>query len=128
MGDYLSNILKTKLKIKRVRADTLGYAQRSFLGSVSEVDQKEAYQIGLMATKFSIKTNSAFSMAIKERKRFDTRYDAKIIMNKLEDVAGKTKIMKKEFYNPKTFNVTKNFIDYCLPIIGKNISDTISII
>ena len=31
LGDYLSNILKIKLKIKRVRADTLGYAQRSFL-------------------------------------------------------------------------------------------------
>jgi len=128
LGDYLSNILKTKLKIKRVRADTLGYAQRSFLGAVSEVDQKEAYNIGLMATKFAIKTNSSFSVAIKERERFDTKYNTKIIMNKLEDVAGKTKVMKKEFYDTKTFNVTKKFRDYCLPIIGKDILDTISII
>jgi hypothetical protein len=81
-----------------------------------------------MATKFSIKTTSSFSMAIKERVRFDTRYNAEIIMNKLEDVAGKTKTMKKEFYNPKTFNVTKKFTNYCLPIIGKDILDTISII
>jgi len=116
------------LKIKRIRADTLGYAQRSFLGSVSDVDQKEAYNIGFMATKFSIKIKSPFSMAIKERDRFDTRYNAKIIMNKLEDVAGKTKVMKKEFYNPKTFNVTKKFTDYCLPIIGKDILETIAII
>ena len=128
LGDYLSNILKTKLKIKRVRADTLGYAQRSFLGAVSEVDQKEAYNIGLMATKFSIKTSSPFSVAIKERERFDTKYNTKIIMNKLEDVAGKTKVMKKEFYDTKTFNVTKKFRDYCLPIIGKDILDTLSII
>ena len=128
LGDYLSNILKTKLKIKRVRADTLGYAQRSFLGAVSEVDQKEAYDIGLMATKFAIKTSSPFSVAIKERERFDTKYNTKIIMNKLEDVAGKTKVMKKEFYDTKTFNVTKKFRDYCLPIIGKDILDTISII
>ena len=128
LGDYLSNILKTKLKIKRVRADTLGYAQRSFLGAVSEVDQKEAYNIGLMATKFAIKTSSPFSVAIKERERFDTKYNTKIIMNKLEDVAGKTKVMKKEFYDTKTFNVTKKFRDYCLPIIGKDILDTISII
>ncbi len=49
-------------------------------------------------------------------------------MNKLEDVAGKTKVMKKEFYDTKTFNVTKKFRDYCLPIIGKDILDTISII
>ncbi len=128
LGDYLSNILKTKLKIKRVRADTLGYAQRSFLGAVSEVDQKEAYNIGLMATKFSIKTSSPFSVAIKERERFDAKYNIKIIMNKLEDVAGKTKVMKKEFYDTKTFNVTKKFRDYCLPIIGKDILDTLSII
>jgi len=128
LGDYLSNILKTKLKIKRVRADTLGYAQRSFLGVVSEVDQKEAYNIGLMATKFTIKTGLPFSVAIKERKRFDTKYNTKIIMNKLEDVAGKTKVMKKEFYDTKTFNVTKKFRDYCLPIIGKDILDTLSII
>ena len=128
LGDYLSNILKTKLKIKRVRADTLGYAQRSFLGAVSEVDQKEAYDIGLMATKFAIKTNSSFSVALKERERFDTKYKIKIIMNKLEDVAGRTKVMKKEFYDTKTFNVTKKFRDYCLPIIGKDILDTISII
>ena len=128
LGDYLSNILKTRLKIKRVRADTLGYAQRSFLGAVSEVDQKEAYNIGLMATKFAIKTSSPFSVAIKERERFDTKYNTKIIMNKLEDVAGKTKVMKKEFYDTKTFNVTKKFRDYCLPIIGKDILDTISII
>ena len=128
LGDYLSNILKTKLKIKRVRADTLGYAQRSFLGVVSEVDQKEAYNIGLMATKFAIKTSSPFSVAIKERERFDTKYNTKIVMNKLEDVAGKTKVMKKEFYDTKTFSVTKKFRDYCLPIIGKDILDTISII
>ena len=128
LGDYLSNILKIKLKIKRVRADTLGYAQRSFLGVVSEVDQKEAYNIGLMATKFAIKTSSPFSVAIKERERFDTKYNTKIIMNKLEDVAGKTKLMKKEFYDTKTFSVTKKFRDYCLPIIGKDILDTISII
>ncbi len=128
LGDYLSNILKTKLKIKRVRADTLGYAQRSFLGAVSEVDQKEAYSIGLMATKFAIKTNSPFSVAIKERERFDTKYNTKIIMNKLEDVAGKTKVMKKEFYDTTAFNVTKKFRDYCLPIIGKDTLDTLSII
>ena len=128
LGDYLSNILKTKLKIKRVRADTLGYAQRSFLGAVSEVDQKEAYNIGLTATKFTVKTSLPFSVAIKERERFDTKYKTKVIMNKLEDVAGKTKVMTKEFYDTKTFNVTKKFRDYSLPIIGKDILDTISII
>ena len=38
LGDMLSDLVKEKLKIKRVRADTLGYAQRSYLGVVSDVD------------------------------------------------------------------------------------------
>ena len=41
-------------------------------------------------------------------------------MNKLEDVAGKTKVMKKEFYDTSAFN-EKKFRDYCLPIIGKEL-------
>ena len=43
LGDFLANKIKSKLKISRVRSDTLGYPQRCFLGSASEVDQKEAY-------------------------------------------------------------------------------------
>ena len=31
LGDYLADQIRNKLKIKRVRADTLGYPQRSFL-------------------------------------------------------------------------------------------------
>ena len=34
LGDHLSELVKTKLGIDRVRADTLGYLQRSFFGCV----------------------------------------------------------------------------------------------
>ncbi|HNW35316.1 MAG TPA: diphosphate--fructose-6-phosphate 1-phosphotransferase, partial [Candidatus Ozemobacteraceae bacterium] len=42
LGDLLADLIKKELKIKRVRADTFGYLQRSFVGIVSEVDQAEA--------------------------------------------------------------------------------------
>ena len=42
LGDMLSQLIKQKLKINRVRSDTFGYLQRSFLGCVSSVDAKEA--------------------------------------------------------------------------------------
>ena len=35
LGDMLSQLIKQKLKINRVRSDTFGYLQRSFLGCVS---------------------------------------------------------------------------------------------
>ena len=39
LGDALSRILKEKAGVKRVRADTFGYLQRSFPGIASKVDQ-----------------------------------------------------------------------------------------
>ena len=41
IGDLLAAQVKSKLKIKRVRADTFGYLQRSFLGVVSDRDAHE---------------------------------------------------------------------------------------
>src|SRR5690606_37363181 len=38
LGDFLGDAIKTRLKIKRVRSDTFGYLQRSFVGCTSKVD------------------------------------------------------------------------------------------
>jgi 6-phosphofructokinase 1 len=39
LGEQLANQIKEKTGIKRVRSDTFGYLQRSFMGCVSHVDQ-----------------------------------------------------------------------------------------
>ena len=128
LGDYLSGEIKEKLKLPRVRADTLGYPQRCFLGSTSEIDQKEALQIGIFASKYSNKNNTSFSAGILERKKFTTPYSTTFISNSLEKVAGKTKRMPQSFYNVKKSFVTNSFIKYALPLIGKKILKTKSII
>ncbi len=128
LGDFLANKVKNNLKISRVRADTLGYSQRSFLGSASEVDQKEAFNIGLCSVNLSYKINGSFSVGIKERLKFNKNYKMEIQINSLDQIAGQTKIMPKSFYNKKEFNVTRSFIDYCKPLIGKKIPITKSII
>ncbi len=128
LGDYLANQIKKKLNISRVRADTLGYSQRCFLGSASEIDQKEAYEIGMAAVNFSKRCKKSFSVGIAERKIFTKKYKTNLIINNLEDIAGKTKVMPRLFYNEKKFNVTKNFINYCNPLIGIDFPQTTSII
>ena len=128
LGDHLANQIRTKLKISRVRADTLGYPQRSFPGSTSEVDLKEAFEIGINSVRFSCLNQNSFSVGIKERKIFSSKYYAEYKINKLSEVAGKTKKMPKNFFNTKEFYVSKNFIDYALPLIGKKIPKTFSII
>ena len=128
LGDYLSEEIKEKLKLPRVRADTLGYPQRCFLGSTSEIDQKEALKIGRFAVKYSNKNNTSFSAGILERKKFTVPYRTTFIANSLERVAGKTKIMPQSFYNMKKSFVTNSFLNYALPLIGKKILKTKSII
>ncbi|HPK41336.1 MAG TPA: 6-phosphofructokinase, partial [Candidatus Cloacimonadota bacterium] len=39
LGDLLSDYIKKNLKISRVRSDTFGYLQRSFMPCVSDIDQ-----------------------------------------------------------------------------------------
>ena len=105
MGDFLAQQIKSKLKLPRVRADTLGYPQRSFLGSTSEVDQKEAFEIGKFAVKKALQVSHSFSAGIEERKVLSKPYKVSFRINLLKDVAGQTKVMSKDFYNHK-----QNFI------------------
>ena len=128
LGDYLADQIKNKLKISRVRADTLGYAQRSFLGTVSEVDQEEAYLIGKSAVKLSSTSLKSFSAGIKIREKMSSPYRVKFIRNELADIAGKTRKLPIKFYNRNTFNVSNLFFEYAKPLIGKNIRKTTSII
>ena len=128
LGDFLANKIKSKLKLSRVRADTLGYPQRSFLGSTSEVDQKEAFEIGKFAVRKARQVNYSFSAGIKERKILSSPYKVSYKINSLTEVAGKTKVMSKKFYNYKQNFITKEFINYALPLIGRKKINTKSII
>ena len=128
LGDFLAEKIKINIKLPRVRADTLGYPQRSFLGSTSEVDQKEAFEIGKFAVIKSRQVKSSFSAGIKERKILSRPYKVLFKINSLKEVAGQTKVMSKNFYNYKQNFITKEFINYALPLIGKKIINTKSII
>ena len=128
LGDFLSNQIKNKLKLPRVRSDTLGYPQRCFVGSASEIDQKEAHDIGVFSAEYSLLNSKSFSAGILERKAFTKNYKIKFIANSLQSVAGKTKVMPKTFYDNTNNKVNKIFYDYALPLIGKNITQTKTII
>ena len=82
-----------------------------FLGSASEVDQKEAFEIGLHSVKYSCKNPSSFSVGIKERKVFSESYKVQYIQNPLVDIARKNQaygffIIKKSFMLLKNLRIT----------------------
>jgi 6-phosphofructokinase 1 len=114
LGDVLSDLVKNELKIKRVRADTLGYPQRSFLGCVSEVDQHEAREVGEKAVQYAVWHNIDGSVVIRRVGNYAVEYD---LVN-LDEIAAKTKHMADEFINEEANNVTEAFRSYLLPLMG----------
>ena len=119
LADLLCNEIKTKLEIKRVRGDTLGYLQRSFIGCVSDVDQREAREVGEKAVQFAMWGTSDGSITIKRTGYYSVDYQ----LVPLEDVAGKTRVMEDEFISANGTDVTDAFRLYLRPLLGSNFPD-----
>jgi len=120
LGDMLADLVKSRLKIRRVRADTLGYLQRSFAGVVSDVDQHEAREVGERAAQLAIWHNLDGSVTIKRTGRYSVEY--KIVP--LEKVAAKTRIMPTSFINRDGNGVTEAFRTYLRPLMGSGFPST----
>ncbi len=119
LADLLCQEIKDKLKIKRVRGDTFGYLQRSFVGCVSDVDQREAREVGEKAVQFAMWNDGDGSVII-ERTGF---YSVDYRLAALEDVAGKTKVMPDEFIADSGTDVTDAFRMYLRPLLGRGMPD-----
>jgi ATP-dependent phosphofructokinase / diphosphate-dependent phosphofructokinase len=115
LADFLAAQVKNALKIKRVRADTFGYLQRSFAGLQSPVDVKEARLCGRQAVKYAVKQPSG-SVAIRRLK--GPTYKSELFVAELSSVAEKTKSMPAEFINAEGNGVTDAFVKYALPLTG----------
>jgi 6-phosphofructokinase 1 len=116
LADFLAQQVKDKLKIKRVRADTFGYLQRSFAGLRSEVDLREARWCGRHAVQYAMQEISG-SVAIK-RLGNGKNYKVELFRTELSNVAEKTKSMPNEFINAAGNGVTDAFIEYAMPLAG----------
>ena len=114
LADLLCDEIKDKLKIKRVRGDTFGYLQRSFLGCVSDVDQHEAREVGEKAVQFAMWGDSDGSVAIRRSGDYAVDY----VLQPLEAVAGKTRTMEDELIAAAGNDVTPAFFDYLKPLLG----------
>lgn len=119
LADMLSDKIKADLGLKRVRGDTLGYLQRSFVGCISDVDQREAREVGEKAVQFAMWDNKDGSVAIK-RTGF---YSADYKLEPLEAIAGKTRTMEDHFIADCGTDVTDAFRMYLRPLLGSGMPD-----
>ncbi len=116
LADFLASQIKGKLGIKRVRADTFGYLQRSFAGLQSETDVKEARECGRKAVQYAMKEDNG-SVAMK-RTGSGAKYGVEYFRTNLSEVAEKTKSVPDEFINKEGNGMTAAFIEYAAPLCG----------
>jgi len=119
LADMLTELVKTKLGLKRVRADTFGYVQRSFVGCVSDVDQREAREVGEKAVQFALWGDRDGSVTIHRTGFYSVDYR----LTPLLEVAGKTKVMPAEFLTADGTDVTDAFRLYLRPLLGSGMPD-----
>jgi ATP-dependent phosphofructokinase / diphosphate-dependent phosphofructokinase len=117
LADLLCDEIKDKIGIKRVRGDTFGYLQRSFLGVASDVDAREAREVGQRAVQFALLGDRNGSVAI--RRVGDYAID--LVLQPLEAVAAKTRVMDDAFINAEGNDVTPAFMDYLRPLLGNDL-------
>ena len=123
LGDYLAKYLKEKAAIKRVRADTFGYLQRSFPGVASEVDVDEAgmagyaaVQAALLASKGidGVPVKGTIGIGRAKGKKYKTEFTAL----PAQAAAKYTRSVPDRYIAKNGHDVTKAFIDYAKPLVG----------
>lgn len=117
LGDSLVQLVKSKIKISRVRCDTFGYLQRCFPTIVSEVDAAEARRVGEEAVRAAVLDGRyEGSIAIKRKPGKDYAVSYEVV--DLKKVAKDTICMPKAYIDGAN-GVTQKFVDYALPLVGE---------
>ena len=115
LGDTLTNIVSEYIEGARVRADTFGYLQRSFIADVSSVDAEEAERVGQHAVLASKEVQSG---SIILKRQFSEKYYCEVGTTELHKVAKHTKEMPAEFIDSTKPYITNEFFEYAMPLTG----------
>ncbi len=122
LGDYIAQLITRKLrnpsgKKLRVRADTLGYLQRSFPGYISKVDAAEAREVGRLAVEYSAQAGTEGSSVYMTRvpgNEYKVTYDITPIHN----VARETKDLPAEWVVDGC-DISEKYLEYARPLVGE---------
>jgi 6-phosphofructokinase len=119
-GAYLAKLIKEKLGIK-ARVNRPGTIQRAMASLASSSDVDEAFKAGQAAIEFF---NQGITDVMVTLDRVSgEEYKIEIGKAPLEKVANVEHFMPDEFINEAGNFVTKEFVKYCLPLIGEPIPE-----
>ena len=123
LADLLTDHVKSHSDIKRVRADTFGYLQRSFLGCVSDVDAREAREVGEKAVQYAHFGDQSGQHTGSVTIHRTGSYSVEYHLSPLGEIAGKTKVMADEFIDDQNSFVTDKFVSYLRPLLGSGVPE-----
>jgi 6-phosphofructokinase len=119
LADLLCAQIRDRLGIKRVRGETFGYLQRSFAGCVSDVDQREAREVGEAAVAFARMQARDGTVSIKRVANYAVDYE----LAPLETVAAQTRVMEDRLISAAGTDVTDAFDAYLRPLLGSDLPE-----
>ncbi len=111
---------ESRLKVPGIaRGERPGTRQRRENAYVSEIDRKEAHQVGVTAAKIALAGESGFMSTIIRMPGAD--YKVEYTKIPLEEVANSKREFPKGWIAPSKVDVTDDFIDWAIPLIGRNL-------
>lgn len=117
LGEQLAAVIRQRLNVSRVRADTFGFIQRCFVGCVSETDANEARLAGSYAVTAAVGGKYANGTVTLTRLPGVT-YQVDYAIAPLSAVARNTRSLPDSYINAEGNNVTGLFLDYARPLVG----------
>jgi len=109
---------QSRLIVKAIaRSERPGTRQRREIAYVSEVDRKEAYEVGAYAAKLALRGENGFMSTILRvsKKQYEVKYD-KV---PLKAVASSEREFPKEWIAKSKVDVTDAFVNWAMPLIGE---------
>ncbi len=120
----LASILEKALKV-RARFDKPGTIQRMSMAYISETDQKEAYQAGVHAVKWALRGISKVMVGLKRKPGINYAIEYQPVS--LEKIPNRERDLPAEFFDKKKAIITPAFMEYALPLLGKNLPNFASL-
>lgn len=120
VGTHLATLVIKELGIK-ARSEKPGILGRASITMQSEVDVNEAIEAGRIAVKAAVEGKTGYMVGLN---RISTEpYKCETSLIPISKVMMHEKKLPKEFINERGNYVTQEFINWCKPLIGREIQD-----
>jgi ATP-dependent phosphofructokinase / diphosphate-dependent phosphofructokinase len=112
LGNAVEAAINEAFPKVRARVDTFGYLPRAYATMVGDVDRQEAFDVGEFAVATCSEGSASVALTFKDGKAVLRRMP-------LDSVAGKTRLMPKEFVAPSGTELSEAGLAYLARLVPK---------